>query len=136
MNSKLRKSVVVGVKFIEHRFDRCQENFEGTWIKTGHKVEFNATNEASVCESCLVDQEKRKKNWSEAEPEYQKPHSYQVVGSTHPTDFYEWCGGKCKMDKKYCWGNVRRAFQLKREGNRYLFSSCIVHPHSRENLGR
>ena len=86
MNSKLRKSVVVRVKFIEHRFNKCQENF--------HKVEFNNTNEASVCESCLVDKEKRKKNWSEADPKYQKQHSYQVVGRTHPMDFYEWSGGK------------------------------------------
>ena len=136
MNVKVNKSVVIGGSFIKHRFEPFNENFEGTWIKSGHKIEFNATNEATVYDSCLIDQVKRRENWSVVQnPDCQKPHSYQVPGITFPNDYYEWYSGKC-YNKKFCWGNKRRAFQLKRDGNRYLFSSCIVHSHSRENLGR
>ena len=136
MNAKIVKSVVIGESFIEHRFDPFVENFEGTWIKSGHKVEFNATNEGTVCDSCLIDQFKRKKNWSAVHSSASfKTHSYQVPGITLPSDYYEWYIGRC-FNGKTCWGNKRRAFQVKREGSRYLFSSCVVHPHSRETLGR
>ena len=96
MNAKIVKSVVIGESFIEHRFDPFMENFEGTWIKSGHKVEFNATNEGTVCDSCLIDQFKRKKNWSAVHNSASfKTHSYQVPGITLPSDYYEWYIGRC-----------------------------------------
>ena len=77
MNASTSKSVVVSDSFIEHRYTKFKENFEGTWIMTGHKVDINATNEGNFCESCLDDQKERLKNWSDAVCS-SKNHCYQV----------------------------------------------------------
>ena len=66
MNASTLKSVVVSDSFIEHRYTKFKENFEGTWIKTGYKVDINATNEDNFCERYLDDQKERLKNLSDA----------------------------------------------------------------------
>ena len=135
MNASTLKSVVVSDSFIEHRYTKFKENFEGTWIMTGHKVDINATNEGNFCESCLVDQKERLKNWSDAVGS-SKIHSYQVLGVTNSSDFYEWYGGRCRNNRHLCWGNVKRSFQIKRNESRYLIVGSIILPNSRETLGR
>ena len=135
MNASISKSVVVDDSFIEHRYSNFRENFEGTWIKTGHTVDINATNEGNFCESCLVDQKERRNNWSE-DVGSSKNHSYQVPGVTNSRDYYEWYGGRCRSTRHLCWGNVRRSFQIKRDGCRYLIVASIILPNSRETLGR
>ena len=112
MNASISKSVVVGDSFIEHRYSNFRENFEDTWIKTGHTVDINATNEGNFCESCLVDQKERCNNWSEAVG-CSKNHSYPVPGVTNSRDYYEWYGGRCRSTRQLCWGNVRRFFKLR-----------------------
>ena len=135
MNLSIEKNVVIGEVFIEHSFKKFRENFEGTWIKAGHKVEINASNEVMICDSCAQDSIKRYQNWQSVTDTDMK-HSYQVPTVTNPKDLYEWNTGRCQNNKRKCWGNEKKIFQVKREGERYLLSSCWVKSSVRENCAR
>ena len=137
-NFRFKKSVILGDRFIEHRFDKFKENFVGSWIKCGHFTPINASNESLICDSCIWDQDRRNRNWMEnSDPDVRKLHSYQVPGVTCSKDYYAWSIGKCYQDTTLtCWGRKQRIFQVKRIDDSYLYSSYISYPYSREELGR
>ena len=76
MAYKVMKTVVLGDSFIEHRYNRFPETFEGKWKKVGVFVHSNPSAMELTCQWCRQDWRARLNTW----PISGKLFSYRVVG--------------------------------------------------------
>jgi hypothetical protein len=119
MAYKVKKTVAEGDFFIEHRFQKFPETFEGKWKKVGVFIESNPSAKELTCQLCRQDWDARWKN----RPISSKLMSYRVEGVTEPDDFWEWQNGRCGNHKS-CWGQKERIWDVRRAKNsqRYSFA--------------
>ena len=116
MAYKVRKTVVLGDSFIEHRYNRFPETYEGKWKKVGVFVHSNPSAMELTCQWCRQDWRARLNTW----PISGKLFSYRVVGVTEPGDFWEWEMGRCGNGNA-CWGRKERIWDVRRERNSQRF---------------
>ena len=117
MAYKIKKTVVLGDSFIEHRYQKFPETFEGKWKKVGAFVHSNPSAMELTCQWCRQDWNARLKTW----PISGKLFSYRVEGVTEADDFWEWEMGRCGNNKT-CWGKKERIWDVRRVRNGQRFS--------------
>ena len=88
---KVKKNVIQGPHFVEHRYSKFNENLIGLFTKVGLKVESNPSIEAAglFCDKC-----KHRDGTINIEDETgvsrSYGRSYQVEGVTKPFNKYDW----------------------------------------------